>query len=101
MGIEVALVDESGRRLTSVRDVHDLVDRALAEASKGSQVLRFVDPYGDTTFNRLQMGAFLEDWASIEKLLASEHDRRAWTEVADLARRCETEPHVYLRFVGD
>lgn len=71
------------------------------EQSKSFELLRFIDPYGDTVFNRLQMVAFLEEWMRLEEASKQNAQHDKWEAVKRLALKCQSEPHTYLRFVGD
>ncbi len=101
MGIVVQLVDERGRLLATAADPHDFVDRVADRAHDDLRMLSWLDPYGDTVFNQLQMPAFLDDWSRIRAFIAGDRDAETWRRVRDLAERCAREPHVYLRFTGD
>ena len=71
------------------------------EQSKSFELLRFVDPYGDTVFNRLQMTVFIEEWTRLEEASKQNAQHDKWQAVRRLALKCQSEPHTYLRFVGD
>lgn len=74
----------------------------MAAADERALLLRYVDPYGDTVLNSLQIVDFLVDWHRwAEPLVEAPDDRTAWNVVGELARRCANEAHLYLRFVGD
>lgn len=62
MGIDVYLEDETGEKLESIYDPTSILPRLLpSHADKSSQCLRFIDPYGVTVFNGLQMPFLLEE----------------------------------------
>ena len=64
--------------------------------------LASIDPYGDTTFNNLQMPRFLKEWAAVVSQRAKTTEEQALVaSVESLARRCRDEVHVYLKFIGD
>ena len=71
---------------------------ATVPDSKEFRLLRYLDPYGDTYFNQVQMDDFLADWAKLNPL---GDQRQQWNLVRDMAARCHDEPHNYVRFVGD
>jgi hypothetical protein len=60
-----------------------------------------IDPYGDTTFNRLQIPALLEE---LNRLL-DETDRpseQQWLiDPRDVAENCRARTHTYLKLYGD
>lgn len=87
MPISVQLEDERGTRLAEAVDIEGLVDRAVREASQGSAVLRYVDPYGDTVLNSLQVGPFLEEWNAIQACAETPQQRETWEQVREIALR--------------
>jgi hypothetical protein len=62
--------------------------------------LQFVDPYGDTIFNGLQMKPFLAEWESLSAF-ADAAERDVLERVKGMAKFVESSPHHYLKFVGD
>ena len=67
-------------------------------AQENFKLLRYIDPYGDTYFNRAQMDDFLAEWNAHRPEAAQ---REQWKLVQEMALRCQNEPHLYLRFIGD
>jgi hypothetical protein len=61
------------------------------------KLLKYLDPYGDTIFNRLQMDDFIQD---VQKLMEIQ-EYALLGEVRILADLCKSEPHTYLCFYGD
>lgn len=56
MGIDLRWEDENGNPLAELADPGALVERFLPHLeSKDFPCLRFVDPYGDTVFDQLQI----------------------------------------------
>ena len=64
-------------------------------------VLRGIDPYGKTVFNHLQMETFLEEWERVQHRARDESQRDAWQKVKEMAKRCQEDRDLYLRFVGN
>ena len=60
-----------------------------------SAVLRFVDPWGDTIFNRFQCVALIEE---VRERNLSDPDSAT---LITYANRCTAGVHLYLWFVGD
>lgn len=103
MGIHsIRLEEEGGRVIREIDgDPHGL-DRLLPDLSQTRyQCIRFIDEYGDTVFNRLQMDQFLTEWAELAARAATAEDRVLIEAVRRLAEDCRAEPHRYLRFCGD
>jgi hypothetical protein len=103
MGFNVELQDELGGRIEGVDDPRGFLDKLLPEPGDGDDhpFLRSIDPYGDTTFNGLQMARFLSEWATISVKASTNDEQAIVSAVASLARRCRDEVHTYLKFIGD
>ena len=128
MGCNLYLEDERGARLAELLDPRDYLGWAVQLPSASPTVcLRFIDPYGNTVFNRLQVAALIPELLALRQLateaaiarLAERKFGTAWQHEAlqrqlsasavnahidntlELARRCEAEPHLYLKFYGD
>jgi hypothetical protein len=91
----VRLQDESGKAVC-LQDA--VVEFGLIEAGATSRVLQYLDRYSDAYFNRMQMDDFLADG---DRLAVNDADREQWMSVRKMALRCQSEPHLYLRFIGD
>jgi hypothetical protein len=76
-------------------------DRLLPLDDASFRCLGVVDPYGDTIFNRLQMPFLLDELARLDLSSVNESERRGLLRLEALAIRCQEEPHLYLRFIGD
>ncbi len=102
MGLVVELQTEDGTAVARVEDPTNILHKLLPSADDNSSVcLRFIDWYGDTVFNRLQMEGFLAEWRRLRKPELSSEAEELLTRIEVLARRCRSEPHFYLKFVGD
>ena len=102
MGLSVRLEGELGDTAAQVNDPGNVLHRLLPSADdNASAVLRYIDWYGDTVFNRLQMKPFLDEWRALRDRARSDDERKLVDEVRALAERCRDDPHLYLRFVGD
>ena len=63
--------------------------------------LRFVDPYGDTVFNQLQIPVVLQD---LRLLATTPLGKDQLSQIRGIEARIEAyvqNPHFYLRFIGD
>jgi hypothetical protein len=102
MGLTINLENERGKVLGSVVDPKNALHRLLREEGlQASCCLRFIDWYGDTIFNRLQMQLFLPEWTDLADHAISEEERQIIADVALLAKECRDDVHRYLRFKGD
>jgi hypothetical protein len=64
-------------------------------------LLKYIDPYGDTVFNRLQMEDFLSAWAEAEPFASTPEQYEQWLRIRKLAVECKDSVHVFLTFIGD
>ena len=98
------LIAEDGKRLAEPGpDTHDFLAKALDAAANDprTRLLKYVDPYGDTYFNGLQMPDFLADWRRAQALAQSDLERAYANSVIAVAERCREETGSQLRCVGD
>ena len=102
MGLSVVLEDENGEPLDRFDDERNLFHRLLPEPDDATyQLIRFVDWYGNTVFNRPQMPALIEDLNKLATRVNTEEERELLRRVVDFAHRVREEPHLYLKFYGD
>jgi hypothetical protein len=102
VGLGIELQDEFGARVASVGDPRNLLARLLPPVlDEGYPMLGSIDPYGDTTFNNLQMKRFLTEWAGIVAKAGTSEEQALVHEIEKLAHRCSNEVHLYLKFIGD
>lgn len=100
--MEILLEDEGGRELAKVRGNADLIVPLLPGAhDSGYECLRFIDPYGNTVFNRLQIPILEDEIRTIRGRAKNDEVRSLLDEVAALCEQGRRTPHVYLKFIGD
>jgi hypothetical protein len=63
--------------------------------------LRFIDWYGDTIFNTMQVQHILIELNSLEQQSLSDEERKLLADLRIMAQVCLSEPHLFLRFYGD
>ena len=90
MGISVRLEDERCKKIEQVADPFGVVKRLIRriEDDQSYVWLRAIDPYQDTVFNQRQSAG-------------SDEEKETLDLIAALARRCASQPHTYVRFMGD
>jgi hypothetical protein len=102
MGLRVRLIKEEGQLVDEVGDPKDFIGPCLPSIDDKSYCcVRFIDRYGDTYFNQLQMDTFLKEWEKIAYLIEDKEAKKVFMNVANLARQCQKSPHLYLKFEGD
>ena len=102
MGINVRLQTEEGELVEEAIDWDEAVSTFVTHHEDMSfSCLRFIDEYGDTVFNRLQMETFLEEWESVRIRAQTNTQKKMWNRIKGLAERCQKDLHTYLKFIGD
>ncbi|MEO6000541.1 MAG: hypothetical protein ABIN89_27100 [Chitinophagaceae bacterium] len=94
MGWTVILEDARKERIASLDREFYI---AFRDNLKDSKLLCYLDPYGDTFFNRLQIDDLIKDLRNLEKL----ETNTLIDDICALAVRCKEEIHSYLVFYGD
>ena len=102
MSLNIELQTETGKRLDNAIDVHNflilLADKAQIE---NSCCLRFVDPYGNTIFNRIQLYQFVKEIDELINITENPEQKEVLARVKSLAERGQKEPHLYIKIIGD
>jgi len=102
MGIDVRLEDEDGNEEKVILDPNFKIEKLLPELKDTSSCcLRFVDPYGDTMFNSLQMPTFISELENAIDKVVDPESKEIGREILKLAKICKTDQHQYLKFYGD
>ena len=94
--ITIEWQDEDGTTL-STYDGPPLTSEILENVPSESVCLRFIDPFGDTTFNQLQIDVLVEElsvWADSNPAPVIRH-------LLQFAVLTHGAVHTYLRFIGD
>lgn len=101
MGLTIVLEKENGQKLETIEDPQNVLHRILPRIDdKKYQLVRFVDWYGDTIFNRVQMTPLLDD---LQVLLANSNDGEAHLlkSIQKICEQCRDKVHLYIKFYGD
>lgn len=103
MGIDVVLQDEKCIDISPIiYDLDDVISLCLPPfADKSYSCVRFIDPYGDTIFNRVQADILIDEWDRLKPAFIKHSTEDLWSDIRELIIRCREEPHTYLRFMGD
>ena len=102
MGIDLKHEDENGHQLAELSDPQSLVAWFLPQSGmQDSHCLRYIDHYGNTVFNQLQIPQLI---AELEKLPTHPHKPEAdqhLEAVLEFIRKTQDETHTYIKFYGD
>lgn len=102
MGLFIILETETGNKVDSIGDPHNFLHRLLPEpGDQSNSMLSWIDWYGNTSFNHLQMKRFLAEWDRLMGRAQDREVRELLSRIRDLAVRCSTERTYHLKFIGD
>jgi len=102
MGIDLFWEDERGKRLGTVSDEKNLSARLLENSNLDATVfLRFIDRYGDTVFNQLQIPSLIGEIEHLHATIKDHPTQQQIGAILTLARKSKGEIHTYLKFRGD
>lgn len=74
---------------------------AQPDVIQGTKCLQFVDPYGDTIFNQLQLPVFIEELEAVVERAGEANLAGSVGELVRFLRACQGHIHTYVKVVGD
>ena len=104
MGIDCRVEDEDGGVLNGLPDSQSLVAFLLTpnDSTFGETVcLRFIDEYGDTTFNQLQIPVLLLELRGAVLRCTNLEARAHGEKLVSLVATTDGKMHTYVKFIGD
>jgi hypothetical protein len=101
VGVNASVRSEFGDPLAECFDPQGLFSRFLLTFDTSRTIcLRFIDPYGNTVFNRAQAEVLARELSEIRNQL-DEHTAGLFDSLVTLATRVASGLHLYLWFEGD
>lgn len=98
----VYLQDEKGNKIDELIDKDGIVEKILPQYNdKNFQCLRFVDLYGDTVFNYLQMNQLGEECILLLNRFRDIEPKEFISHLLSMIKNCKVSPHRYIKFFGD
>jgi hypothetical protein len=102
MGITISLETEQGEKIEVVADLHNWLLSQLERPDLSETLcLRYLDPWGNTIFNHLQMDDLLQDLRRVRNLATNKQQRELLDKIEEFAERCTEGVHLYVKFSGD
>lgn len=98
MGWTVIKEDSNGKAENTLTGEFRLSNTEILFNEK-FRVLKYLDPYDDTTFNIQMIKDLVLDLEELKTNLPT--DKKQIDEVIELAKSCLDEPHTFLKFYGD
>ena len=102
MGVRIVYQDETGKELDKVIDPTDLMRKIIPDLDDSSSYcLRYIDLYGDTTFNRLQIDQLKKEFESVLDKTQDEEIKSFIKRILVLIDKSKENIHTYIKFWGD
>jgi len=98
MGWTVIIEDENGNSKRTMPEEFILSDDEVLN-NDNFKLLKYLDPYGDTTFNAFMFEDLINDFIELKTLLPT--DKKQIDTVIEYVRECDEDVHTYLKFYGD
>ncbi len=103
MAMSAQLVSERGEVIEEVFDEQGRLSPLIESVTEyeSTHCIQYMNPYGDTIFNSLQLVRFLDEWKMVEANAVTQEEKDLVAAVQRLALLAEEENHMYIKFVGD
>jgi hypothetical protein len=101
MGVDVYLEDEHGKPIKELPDRKSILSGMIQESLDKLLLLRYVDIYGDTAFNKLQANDLLRDIETLKSSYVTQEEIDFLERLQEMVMELAQEIHVYLKFYGD
>jgi hypothetical protein len=102
MSLRITAENERGQFVDEAIDINNhllaLVARGLSEDWK---CLGFIDPYGNTTFNKLQIPQVIKELRELQAAATDRADQELIFKLLFLAEICQERVHHYFKIYGD
>lgn len=101
MGIDATIETEDGQGTERVLDVNSYLGRALGLPGVQDTVcLRFIDPYGDTVFNQLQIPVLITEFETLRRQVTDAALRRQAVARLEAAKQAGVVASVVQEYVA-
>lgn len=101
MPIKIILQREHGEAVDQVLDPYGDLARSWPSGEESFPLLQYIDPYGHTVFNAMQMRQVIRELEVLKDQVTTDAAKSMIERVRELAARCRDTSHLYLSFVGD
>ena len=102
MGMSIRLENRDGKAVEEIPDLESLLSRFFPSWDDLTyHFLRYIDPWGETVFNHLQMDELIFELRRIRQKAETEEQRAFVDAIEGMAGRCKDGEGLYLKFMGD
>ena len=102
MGLDIFWEDENGEIIEECPSLYNpwRYINDIQELDK-TCCLKFIDEYGDTTFNQYQIPVLIEELESLLPRSKDSEARESLESLLTFVRKAENKVHTYIKFYGD
>lgn len=98
--------DENGKEIEKFHGSFRLVFEMMSLLDEKTELwetkcLQFIDPWGDTTFNRGQIPVLIDELKFALTKCKDENKRKEFKEVIEFIKKADGQIHTYIKFWGD
>ena len=103
MSIDVHWEDENGNELAAVVSPPTTKFTLLIPPTPELDYpcLRWIDHYGDTTFNQVQIAQLADDLSRLMRQCPDDETQQHLEAILALVNKAEGKTHTYIKFYGD
>jgi hypothetical protein len=98
MSWTVMKMDERGQKEKALSSEFEIEGFDNLDSGK-FKLIKYLDPYGDSTFGRTQFDDLTSDLKQLEK--SGRVKTKQMHELIGLINECKHDVHTYLKFLGD
>ena len=84
-----------------INDVMRIIDALPVDQLKSTHCLQYIDNWGDTIFNWLQIEKLVLELEGLTSICSDSAERANLAQVIDILSRCKDSVHLYIKFHGD
>lgn len=99
--MNIFLENERGERMRSIYDTENRLMKKIFSRKEAMRLLKYVDPYGATVFNHVQIDDLIWDLDDLAMETGKGEDLTVLSAVRSLANEVKATRHLYVRMVGD
>jgi len=104
MTLAILLEDEFGEREDGFVDVGYLlpiIETSFGGTEERERLLDYIDPWGHTVFNRLQLDRLSAELDELRKIGLNDKELKIINQFQDLIAKCKKTVHTYIKITGD
>ena len=101
MGLACYLEDERGKKMDSFLDPKNILLELLLDPHEGFLLTKYIDPYGDTVFNQLQIPQLITELKLLESLTTGMENQEFIRQLIEFVEKSRGKIHCYIKFYGD